>query len=227
VLPSEIILRLLVALMLGITMGFERQWHNHYAGLRTNTLIAIGSAGMMIFAEILPHTDPSGLARIAGQIVTGVGFLCAGVIMHEGINVKGLNTSATMWCSAGVGMCVGAGLFMPATLIAIFVLLANLMLRPLVYYINSRTPVSDELEAHYTLTASCAAGDAGRIRAAFLTHLGKDTVFLKNLETQYKAGTAQINAELLLNQRMDKQVEAITAKIGHEAGVSAIKWHVI
>ena len=135
---EDIAMRLGVALLLGGAIGVERQWRSHYVGLRTNTLITIGSAALMIFGQMLPAGDPTGLGRIASQIITGVGFLCAGVIFHEGITAKGFNTAATLWCSTAVGMFAGIGLFMPATILAAFIVLVNLFLRPIVYVINKR-----------------------------------------------------------------------------------------
>ena len=142
---EEIAMRLGAALLLGSAIGVERQWHSHYVGLRTNTLVTLGSSALMIFALMLPTGDPSGLGRMASQIITGVGFLCAGVIFHEGVTAKGFNTAATLWCSTAVGMFSGMGLFMPAGILATFIILVNLFLRPIVYLINQRA-VSEKPE---------------------------------------------------------------------------------
>ncbi|MCE9506972.1 MAG: MgtC/SapB family protein [Alphaproteobacteria bacterium] len=144
---EQITLRLGIALLLGGMIGLERQWRSHYVGLRTNTLITIGSAALMIFGLMLPAGDPAGLGRIASQIITGVGFLCAGVIMHEGVNIKGFNTAATLWCSVAVGMFAGTGLFIPAGILTIFIILVNLLMLPAVYFIN-RTTTPEEMESN-------------------------------------------------------------------------------
>lgn len=136
---EDIIMRLGLALLLGAVIGFERQWRSRYVGLRTNTLIAIGSAALILFALMLPDGDPTALGRISAQIITGAGFLCAGVIIHEGVTVKGFSTAATMWCSAAVGLFCGMGHFLPAVLLAVIIVLANLLLRPVVYFINRKT----------------------------------------------------------------------------------------
>src|SRR5262245_14866793 len=106
---EQIALRLGIALLLGSVIGLERQWRSHYVGLRTNTLITLGSAALMIFGLMLPAPDPSGIGRLASQIITGIGFLCGGVIMREGVNIKGFNTAATLWCSVTVGLFAGMG----------------------------------------------------------------------------------------------------------------------
>ena len=101
--------RLLVAAALGALIGLEREIHDHPAGMRTHLLVSVGSAGftvLSIFAFPAPGADP---ARIAAQIVTGVGFLGAGAILKEGATIRGLTTAASLWAVAAVGMAAGAG----------------------------------------------------------------------------------------------------------------------
>src|SRR6516164_5942263 len=104
---AQAALNLAVALALSAIIGFERQWRNRLAGLRTNTLVAIGAASFVIFESLVP--DESSPTRIAAQVVSGIGFLGAGLIFREGLSVRGLNTAATLWCSAAVGVLAGAG----------------------------------------------------------------------------------------------------------------------
>lgn len=91
---------LLAAMLLGALIGAERQWRQRMAGLRTNALVATGAAVFILSAM---SASPDSPGRIAAQIVSGIGFLGAGVIMRDGMNVRGLNTAATLWCSAGIG----------------------------------------------------------------------------------------------------------------------------
>lgn len=127
--------RLGAALLLGSAIGFERQWHQKMAGLRTNALVALGSCGFVVFSCMIGAGDPT---RVAAQVVTGIGFLGAGVILREGINVHGLNTAATLWCSAMVGTFAGSGFLLPSAVAALFVVGTNLFLRPLVRRVNRR-----------------------------------------------------------------------------------------
>lgn len=120
------LLNLLLALVLGAAVGLERQIRKHPAGLHTNALVCLGSAAYVLVA--LHVNDLSSSARIAGQVVTGVGFICAGVIWHEGLTVRGLNTAATIWCIAAVGVLAGLGLSLTAILAATIILLANIVL---------------------------------------------------------------------------------------------------
>jgi putative Mg2+ transporter-C (MgtC) family protein len=102
---AQAALNLGAAVSLGAVIGFERQWRQRLAGLRTNTLVALGAASFVVF-ERLFSTDTN-LTRIAAQVVSGIGFLGAGIIFREGLNVRGLNTAATLWCSAAVGVLAG------------------------------------------------------------------------------------------------------------------------
>lgn len=112
------LLNLLAALALGALIGAERQWRQRMAGLRTNALVAVGAA---VFILSSVTTSPDSPGRIAAQVVSGIGFLGAGVIMREGMNIRGLNTAATLWCSAGIGVLCGLGEFGPAVTAALVI----------------------------------------------------------------------------------------------------------
>src|SRR6185369_7487656 len=125
---------LVVALVLGALIGLERRLRHHPAGLHMNALVALGSAAYVIAGTLAG--DPTGPARVAGQVVTGVGFLCAGVILHQGATVRGINTAATVWCSSAVGVLAGAGFPGWSGVVAALVILANVVL----HFIEHRLP---------------------------------------------------------------------------------------
>jgi putative Mg2+ transporter-C (MgtC) family protein len=104
------------------------------AGLRTNALVAMGAAGFVIFSTTVSGDNSP--TRVAAQIVSGIGFLGAGVILREGINIRGLNTAATLWCAAMVGTFAGAGQLVASVLAGAFIVGTNLFLRPIVRLIN-------------------------------------------------------------------------------------------
>jgi putative Mg2+ transporter-C (MgtC) family protein len=141
------LISLLGAFVLGTLIGAERQYRQRSGGLRTNVLVAVGAA---TFVDIGMHLNGNaGGAQIVSYVVSGVGFLGAGVIMKEGKNVWGLNTAATLWCSAAVGACAGADLAFEAVALTMFVLAGNTLLRPLVNALN-RAPISERaMEATY------------------------------------------------------------------------------
>jgi putative Mg2+ transporter-C (MgtC) family protein len=130
---------LVVALVLGALIGLERRLRHHPAGLHMNALVALGSAAYVIAGTLAG--DPTGPARVAGQVVTGVGFLCAGVILHQGATVRGINTAATVWCSSAVGVLAGTGFPGWAAVVAALVILANVVL----HYVEHRlAPPSED-----------------------------------------------------------------------------------
>lgn len=126
------------AFLLGGLIGFERQYRQRTAGLRTNVLVAMGAAIFVDMANRLNGHE--GAVHVVAYVVSGVGFLGAGVIMREQGNVRGLNTAATLWGSAAVGACAGADLILESVISTLFVLAANTLLRPVVDSIN-RQPI--------------------------------------------------------------------------------------
>ena len=95
------------ALIMGAIIGSERQFRGRMAGLRTNALVSLGAAGFVVFAALFP--DDINPTRVAAQVVSGIGFLGAGIIFRDGFNIQGINTAATLWCSAAVGLISGSG----------------------------------------------------------------------------------------------------------------------
>ena len=123
---TQSIINLMLALMLGITIGLERQLRKQPAGLHTNALVCLGSAAYVLVSLLATqNVDPT---RIAGQVVTGIGFMCAGVIWHEGVTIRGLNTAATLWCSAAIGILAGLNYPLMAIIAALILLGANIIL---------------------------------------------------------------------------------------------------
>jgi putative Mg2+ transporter-C (MgtC) family protein len=120
---------LVAAVVLGALIGLERQLRQHEAGLHTNALVALGAAAYVIAG--IAMGDATAPARIVGQVVVGVGFVCAGLIWHQGGSVRGINTAATVWCSCAVGVFAGMGRLLWAAVITIIVVLANVILHVL------------------------------------------------------------------------------------------------
>ena len=125
---------LIAAVVFGALIGLERQLRKNPAGLHTNALVALGAAAYVIAGVLIG--DNTGPARVAGQVVTGVGFLCAGLIWHEGGTVRGMNTAATVWCSCAVGVFAGFGMILWAGVVTALVVLANVVLHHLEHRIG-------------------------------------------------------------------------------------------
>ncbi len=143
--------RLLLALLLGACVGAERQWRQRAAGLRTNTLVCFGAAA---FVDLGLRVAP-GTTQVIAYVVSGVGFLGAGAIMKDGGSVRGLNTAATLWCSAAVDACAGAGEMVDAFFVSALLIGINLVLRPLSRYIDRRSLAVLVTHAYYRLRLRC------------------------------------------------------------------------
>lgn len=123
-----LIVHALAAVSLGYFIGLEREWHNHYAGMRTNALVSLGACAFVYLSIVLTGehggTDSS---RVLAQVVSGLGFLGAGVIMQNGLKIHGLTTAATVWVSGAVGSICGVGRYTDAIIIAWLVVMINLL----------------------------------------------------------------------------------------------------
>jgi putative Mg2+ transporter-C (MgtC) family protein len=161
-------------------------------------------------------------------VVTGIGFLGAGVILREGINVHGLNTAATLWCSAMVGTLAGAGLLGPSVLAAGFVIVTNLVLRPLVRRLNFRSLTATDVETCYTVEIACKAAEEARMRSLLLHALSQAGLGLRRLDSQDIADTAKVTvtAQAVAAKRNDAALEQIVGRLSLEPDVSAATWQI-
>lgn len=153
---ADTALSLTAAFLLGGAIGLERQHRQRTAGLRTNVLVAVGAAIFVDMANRLGGHD--GALHVVAYVVSGIGFLGAGVIMREEGNVRGLNTAATLWGSAAVGACAGADLLLEALLATAAVLAANTLLRPLVDRINRQPMDTPSVEVTNTVHVIAVKG---------------------------------------------------------------------
>lgn len=133
---------LTMATLLSGLIGYEREYHGHSAGLRTHILVALGSALIMFlsiygFGPVSETRDP---ARLAAQVITGVGFIGAGTIIQNGFDIKGLTTATTLWLVMAIGLAAGSGQFILATLGTAVALFALIMLRRFEAYVNRKAP---------------------------------------------------------------------------------------
>jgi putative Mg2+ transporter-C (MgtC) family protein len=224
---QDIALRLATALIVGAVIGFERQWRQRMAGLRTNALVAIGAAGFVIFSTVASGSNNP--MTVAAQIVSGIGFLGAGVILREGINVRGLNTAATLWCSAMVGTFAGAGLLPASALAGAFVVGTNLILRPLVRLVNRQPLGATEVETHYEVELRCRGQDEALIRAALLQAAASTGLGLRRLTSEDLEDSPQVTVSALLVSaaRNDAALEQIIGRMSLEPFVTAAHWHAL
>jgi len=226
---TEFVINTGAALLLGSIIGLERQVHQRMAGLRTNALVTTGSAAFVALASMVDHE--SSPTRIAGQVVSGIGFLGAGVIFKEGLNVRGLNTAATLWCSAAVGVLAGAGQLAPAALTAGMVLLINTFLRPLAGFLNRRDNLGAELETAYRLLVVCPEEHEHDVRNLVLASVLKHDLGLRSIrrtKTRQADGsvTCTIAAEALTSGVQVRSIERAAADLSSDPTVISVTWRI-
>lgn len=134
----EILIRFFLAVLLGGIIGVERSGTNHDAGLRTHILVCLGSACVMITSEALVGDYGGDVMRIGAQVVSGIGFLGAGCILVHGKRIRGLTTAAGLWATACLGLTIGSGYYFIAISMAVLVIAAMLVLRPVANYLQKK-----------------------------------------------------------------------------------------
>lgn len=212
-------LNMVVALTCGALIGSERQVRQRMAGLRTNALVALGAAGFVVFSQLVPNdASPT---RVAAQVVSGIGFLGAGIIFREGFNVHGLNTAATLWCAAAVGVLSGIGVWPFAVVLTGLVVFVNLGLRPLVKWLKRRTKAGVPVSRQYRIVLGCAPEQESAMRALLLR--GLVGLHLQEITAQTDESGMQIAATVTCED-LGEGVELAVQRIAAEPGIRSLRW---
>ena len=221
-------LHLLAAILMGAAVGLERQWRQRMAGTRTNALVTAAAAAFVMCGFLL-DIDPSARGRIVSYVVSGVGFLGAGVIFKEGGNVRGLNTAATIWCSAAIGALCGLGAVNLALVLAFAVLLANMGLRPLAYRLHPAIPEAAPIETLYEVKLACKLSAAAHIRSLLLSTITRLPVTLQSIhgEQDDEHNQDHIRAEMTTAGRNNEAIEQVVMRLSIEDDVSALTWSIV
>lgn len=217
-------LNLSVAMACGAVIGSERQVRQRMAGLRTNALVALGAAAFVVFSGLYP--DEVSPTRVAAQIVSGIGFLGAGIIFRDGFNVHGLNTAATLWCSAAVGMMAGAGAWPHALLLTGLVVFVNLGLRPLVKWLKRKTKAGVPITRAFRVILTCRAEDEAATRALILRTLTIGGLHLSEVAAQAAEGGAGLDLAATVSGDgvTDEMLELAVQHLAAEPGLMRVRW---
>lgn len=211
------------AFLLGGMIGLERQIRQRTAGLRTNTLVAVGAAVFVDMANRLHGSD--GAVHVVAYVVSGIGFLGAGAIMKEGANISGLNTAATLWGSAAVGACAGADLLGEAIVAALFVLASNTLLRPVVNRINRQPVVEEITEAAYSVYVICARPVQAQMREELVERLAAASYPVREIDQHpFGQGDAEIEAVLYATAVDADELDRVTHGLETLPGVHQAFW---
>lgn len=219
----DTIVSLSSAFILGTLIGAERQYRQRTAGLRTNVLVAVGAAAFVDLAMRISGTVEA--VRVISYVVSGIGFLGAGVIMKEGMNVRGLNTAATLWCSAAVGCCTGADMVAEGALLAVFVIVGNTLLRPLVNAIN-RSPINERTsEATYEVTLTTDPDSIPEVRELLVEQLEAAQYPVSDVVViEHGDAAVAIVATLVSTAVEPKELDAVVANLALAPGVTHSTW---
>jgi putative Mg2+ transporter-C (MgtC) family protein len=211
------------AFVLGTLIGAERQYRQRTAGLRTNVLVAVGAAAFVDLAQRIAGTVEA--VRVISYVVSGIGFLGAGVIMKEGMNVRGLNTAATLWCSAAVGACAGTDMLAEAVLLTAFVVAGNTLLRSLVNVIN-RIPINEQTaEATYEVKIITSRDAMPEMRDLLVERLEQADYPVGDVEITDRSGdTVEIVATLVSTAVDPEEIDAVTTFMEKQASIANATW---
>lgn len=215
----EFAARLGLAALLGIAIGFERQWRQKRAGLHTEALIAVGAALFAMLDLVMPGDN----TRIVAGIVTGVGFLGGGVIFRTESNVSGINTAATIWATAAVGAFAGFGYWVEASIAAIGVIAMNLVLERLAAVIETRAGQRGEtIYKVFVRSKSDAQISVGQeiIGAVSGSQLSLEALTRHNAPDDL----IELRAEIYSAEPDDARIERLAARIAGMTGVSGADW---
>jgi putative Mg2+ transporter-C (MgtC) family protein len=220
----EFSLNIGIALFLGMAIGVERQWRQHTAGLRTNALVALGAA-LFVSLSILMN-DINSPTRVASYVVSGVGFLGGGVILREGLNVKGLNTAATIWCSGAIGTLAGSGFPFEAAVGTATILIVHIILRPAARWIDARRQGAADAESYYLIRVGCRNDHEAVVRTILLRHIGGHRgLSVQSLATEeVEKDRPTVVAHVYAVERNDRAMEEVIARLSIEPDVTSVKW---
>lgn len=227
---TEYVLRIGAAFLLGGIIGFERQWRQKKAGLRTNTLVAIGAASFTLLSVDLHTISGGDPGRVVAQIVTGIGFIGAGVIMKDGFDVRGLNTAATIWCSAAVGTLAGMGFFFEAFFTTTAIVMAHLVLRPMSARLSKLSAYrhNEVRETYYKVSIQCPLKVESDVRLMVIKHIeNNDQLLLRSVNRkaiETNRDEINIQVEIATIGKQETLLENLVSKLVLDLDITQSGW---
>lgn len=214
------LIRICCCFLFSFIIGLERQWRRRIIGLRTNVLVSLGAFLFVALSVELTKSDPT---RIAAQVVSGIGFLGAGVILKDGTRVKGLNTAATLWCNAAIGVLCAYGLISFSFMGTLFILICNIVLRIVTLQIVNRG-TKDDSKA-YMVKIGVDNDKEIEIRNNILQKFNKEDICLKSMITkQRKDGNNILQLEIYIDEDQFDIFQKVMKQIGMLEGIIDLAW---
>jgi len=213
------LIRITICFVLGAAIGIERQYRRKTAGIRTVTLVTLGS---FLFVSISHLTVSNDITRIAAQVVSGIGFLGAGVILRDGANIRGLNTAATLWCSAAIGTLTALGLVVEASIGVAYILLSNILLRFISKKMMGKN--REKNNDNYILTLICTEEKEMIVKNMLIQKLKSNQFTIHNLETKNKDNEVIIKISLEIDNNFSNNIDVIVNRACIEPGVISVEY---
>lgn len=225
-------LRLIICILLGLIIGFERQWTRHPAGILTNVIVCVGAYAYSAFSYIALGDSPGliDVTRIAAQVVCGIGFLGAGLILRDGTNIRGLATAATIWTTAAVGILCTLPNIIFSIIVGLAVVFIHLILHPVSNYLEKAKQYKKDdrsrAECIYKISILCTEESEIDIRSHLVkTIRDKEKILLHNLESQSTSdGRVKIKAYISTEKKDDDSIEKLLIHIGKDEGIVSAGW---
>ena len=211
---TEFLIKIVYCFILSLLIGLERLSGRHVTGLRTNVLVSLAAFMFVSFSFNVNTTDQT---RMAAQVVSGIGFLGAGVIMKDGLNVKGLTTAATLWSTAAIGVLCAGSMIVEASIGCFFILFSNIFLK------NLTTKLSKYTKEDYIFNIKCSQESEKKVRSLILKQTKNINIDLKNIETKtLDNGEAKLYAYITSELNFNYLIDRLMAAIMKETGVISV-----
>ena len=222
---TDFIFRIVLSLILGLAIGLERQLTGHPAGIRINVLICMGTCFFTLFPMLYGSQE---VFRVGSSIISGVGFLCSGVIFKGDGVVRGMNTAATLWCTAAIGILASTNETLLALGATIILISSNLILRPIARRIRP-LDFNEENERKYKISITCQEVAEPEIRQLLINSNSCKTLFLTNLESGDVVGDkVEVVAEFAsMGKPKNDILEGIVGQALHNPLVVSAGWEII
>jgi putative Mg2+ transporter-C (MgtC) family protein len=219
----SILLKLVIALLLGTLIGAERHLKQRNSNLVTHALVSLGAAS---YASLPSAMGLEFDLRMGAQVITGIGFLGAGLIIRDGTNVKGLSTAATVWSTGAVGVFAGYGQLLLAVEAALFIVAFNFTLPKLGRYIEAWSVVTSEQDRIYDIRLTCPLEDEIAIRAALLQSLNANKLQFRSIKSRLDEGDGSMEIEAVVFSKSDEDsvVEQLVAQLSLRSQVAKTSW---
>lgn len=217
---QEFILRIVVIIAIGFLIGLERQLTGHAVCLKTTILIALGTFAFISVEILIGNQD----ARMAANIITGIGFLCSGVIFKNGLTVNGLNTSATLWSTAGISVLVGYGYIVFGLLATAVLVVFNLVLPFISRYIKPIPCFLDAVnEDVFFINVVCLKADVPKVKEIITNNIS-ESITLDSIQTSgITADKFRVKAKICSSTNHIAEISSITDKI-FDSDVLSVTW---